>query len=78
MLLHHETYRILVDERMNHYLREAAGDRRTRLAVAAREREDSRSGSPAAVRLLRAVVRALAPHTRERRAPCGETGRGAS
>ncbi len=78
MLLHHETYRILVDERLNHYLREAAADRRTRIAAVPRERGDARSGSTAAARLLRAVVRALAPHIRERRAPCGETGRGAS
>ncbi len=78
MLLHHETYRVLAYERMNRYLREAAADRQIRNAAVPGGREDSGSAGTAAARLLRAVARALAPHRRERRDPCGETGRGAS
>jgi hypothetical protein len=76
MLLHHETYRLLVQERMNHYLREAAMDRRANIAAVGGERVESGSGRTAA-RLLRAVVRMLVPHMRERGTACGETGRGA-
>ena len=78
MLLHHETYRLLVHERMNHYLREAAVDRQTRIAAAARERVNSGWSRTEAARLLRAVVRVLRSQLRERGAACGETGRGAS
>jgi hypothetical protein len=76
MLLHHETYRILVDERLNHYLREAAADRRTRIAAVPRERGDARSGSTAAARLLRAVVRAAgATYPREEGSVWGDRPR---
>ncbi len=78
MLLHHETYRILAYERVNHYLREAAADRQIRIAAAPGGQEGSGWAGTAAARLLRAVVRALAPRSREGRDPCGETGRGAS
>ena len=78
MLLHHETYKLLVHERMNHYLREAADDRRTRIAALAGERVDSVSSQTAGARLLRALARLLGPRIRERGAACGETGRSAS
>jgi hypothetical protein len=75
MFLHHETYRLLTHERMTRYLSEAAGDRLIRLAAARGEPERGRRGMSAAARMLRAVVRALVPHAREKGTPCGETGR---
>lgn len=77
MFLHHETYRLLTHERMNRYLSEAAGDRRVRLAAVRAEQKDGRRGISAAARMLRAAVRALVPHAREKGTACGETGRSA-
>ena len=78
MLLHHETYLLLAAERINHFLREAQVARRTRIAAMAGAREDRGWDGTTVVRLLRAAVRMLAFHNRERRGPCGESGRGAS
>ena len=77
MFLHHETYRLLTEERMNRYRSEAAGDRRIRLAAVSGGQEDGRRGVSAPARMLRAVIRALVPHAREKRTACGETGRSA-
>lgn len=74
MLLHHETYRLLVRERMNHYLHEAASDRRTRIAAVGGERAKSRFVQMASALVL-AAARILAPHLRAREAPCAETCR---
>ena len=78
MFLHHETYRLLTHERMNRYLHEAAADRRIRIAALPGRRDDTRRSIGAAARMLRAVVRALAPHNRDRGAVCGDTRRSAS
>lgn len=74
MLPHHETYRLLVDERMNRYLSEAAGDRRIRLAAVRAGEEEGRRGFAALARVLRAAVRTLGPRVRGKRTACGETG----
>ena len=72
MLLHDETYRLLTHERMNRYLQEADADRR--ILIAALPGRDGAGRSIGAVaRILRAVVRALAPSDREKGAACGDT-----
>ena len=77
MFLHDETYRLLTHERMNRYLQEAAADRRILIAALPGGDGSGRSIG-AAARMLRAVVRALAPHNRDRGAVCGDTRRSAS
>ena len=72
MLLHHETYRLLTRERMDRYLSEAAGDRRVRLAAGRGEQEEGRRGIAAPARMLRAAVRALLPHAREKKTASAE------
>lgn len=77
MFLHDETYRLLTHERMNRYLQEAAADRR--IVIAALPGGDGAGRSIGAVaRILRAVVRALAPSNREKGAAFGETRGSAS
>lgn len=78
MLLDHETYRWLVYDRMNQYLREAAVDRRTRIAAMTGGRVESGSSRTTGTGLLGALLRLLGPLVRERGDACGETGRGAS
>jgi hypothetical protein len=73
MFLHHETYRLLTQERMNRYLSEAAGDRRIRLAAVGGGQEEGHRGIAAPARMLRAVLRALVPHVRGKRTARGET-----
>jgi len=77
MFLHHETYRLLTNERVNRYLSEAAADRRIRLATERGGQEDARRAITASARMLRSVIRALMPHVRPKRAACGETSRSA-
>ncbi len=75
MLLHHETYRLLTRERMERYLNEAADSRRIRLAAGRGEQENGRRGIAAPARMLRAAVRALLPHAREKGAARTQTSR---
>jgi hypothetical protein len=77
VFLHDETYRLLTRERMNRYLQEAAADRR--ILIAALPGRDSTGRSIGALaRILRAVVRALAPSSRDKGAVCRETHGNAS
>ena len=77
MFLHHETYRLLTHERMNRYRQEAAADRQVLIAALPDGRGAARRSIGAVARMLRAVVRALAPSDRGKGAVCGETHRSA-
>jgi hypothetical protein len=78
VFLHHETYRLLTHERMTQYLREAALDRQIRIAALPGRADDAHRRIGAAARVVRAVVRALAPSKRERGAVCADPRQGAS